>query len=77
MPPHQAFGWIKGNLFGSALDSIRPARVLAGLMLVANPFLTWVTETAEWSVMRANLIPMAKDRYPIEPIWRIWIVVGM
>ncbi len=51
-PSHQAFGWAKGNLFGSALNSILTALVPAGMMLVANPFPTWVTETAEWPVMR-------------------------
>lgn len=76
-PSRQAFGWIKGNLFGSALDTVLTVLMLTGLVLVANPFFTWVTETAEWPVIRANLTLMAKGRYPIESIWRIWIVVGM
>ena len=44
---------------------------------MANPFFTWVTQTAEWPVIQANLTLMAKDCYSIESIWRIWIVVGM
>jgi len=46
-PSHQAFGWLRGNLFGLVLDSTLTTLVLAGLMLVANPFLTWVTVPAE------------------------------
>ena len=46
-PFHQAFGRAKGNLFGSALASIPTVLIPARLMLVANPFPTWATETAE------------------------------
>ena len=67
----------QGNLFGSALDSILTSLVLAGPVLVSNPFLTWVAQTAEWSVMRVDLTLMAKNRNPIKAIWRIWIVMGM
>lgn len=73
----RTLGWIRDNLFGSALDAGLTGLVLAALVLVANPFFTWVTETAEWPVIRANLTLMAKGRYPIEFVWRIWIVVGM
>lgn len=44
---------------------------------MASPFFTWVTQTAEWPVIQANLTLMAQERHPIESIWRIWIVVGM
>lgn len=77
-PPTERYtilGWLKRNLFGSIPDSILTIFALWLTYAMLKPILVWAFGTARWSVIPDNLKLFMVGRYPIEYIWRVWVVL--
>ncbi len=77
-PPNTSKGplkWVQDNLFNTWYNTILTCIALVFLFLVFRGVLTWVFTQAEWQVIPANLQILMIGSYPIEQVWRIWIVL--
>jgi general L-amino acid transport system permease protein len=77
-PPTERYtilGWLKKNLFGSIPDSILTILALWLTVAMLRPTLTWIFTEARWQVIPDNLKLFMVGRYPIEYVWRIWVVL--
>ncbi len=77
-PPNTSKGplkWVQDNLFNTWYNTILTCLALVFLFLVFRGVLTWVFTRAEWQVIPANLQILMIGSYPIEQVWRIWIVL--
>ena len=77
-PPTERYtvlGWLKKNLFGSIPDSLLTILALWLTYAMLRPTLTWIFGEARWSVIPDNLKLFMIGRYPIEHVWRIWLVL--
>lgn len=77
-PPTERYtilGWLKKNLFGSIPDSILTILALWLTIAMLRPTLTWIFTEARWQVIPDNLKLFMIGRYPIEYVWRIWVVL--
>lgn len=66
------WGWLRKNLFGSALDTILTLLALGFLYLVLRPLVTWIF-TTDWAVIPANFTLILRGPYPEEAVGRLWI----
>lgn len=65
--------WLRKNLFGSWLDAIL---TILGLLIVywaLTGLLNWAFNSADWSVIVANLRLLLVGQYPVEQIGRLWL----
>ncbi len=71
------FGWMRKNLFNSWWNSI--LTIVAGLLIfwAVRGLLVWVFNVAEWKVIAANLRLILLGQYPINQVWRIWILLSL
>ena len=67
--------WLQDNLFNTWYNTILTCLALVFLFLVFRGVLTWVFTQANWKVIPANLQILMIGAYPIEQVWRIWIVL--
>ena len=67
--------WLQDNLFNTWYNTILTCLALVLLFLVFRGVLTWVFTQANWNVVPANLQILMIGPYPIEQVWRIWIVL--
>ncbi len=77
-PPNTSKGplkWVQDNLFNTWYNTILTCIALVFLFLVFRGVLTWVFTRAEWQIIPANLQILMIGSYPIEQVWRIWIVL--
>jgi general L-amino acid transport system permease protein len=70
-------GWIRANLFNSALNSV--------ITVVFGAFLAWATYRAlrlvfinsEWEIVQRNLVSFMVGRFPRDQLWRPWAATGV
>ena len=67
--------WLQDNFFNTWYNTILTCLALVFLFLVFRGVLTWVFTQANWNVVPANLQILMIGPYPIEQVWRIWIVL--
>lgn len=70
-----AWIWIRQNLLSTWYNALL---TLMGLLVVAVTLLglgTWVFTQAQWDVVTVNLRLIFVGRYPIEQLWRLWLVL--
>ena len=67
--------WLQDNLFNTWYNTILTCLALVFLFFVFRGVLTWVFTQANWEVIPANLQILMIGAYPIEQVWRIWIVL--
>ncbi len=67
--------WLQDNLFNTWYNTILTCLALVFLFFVFRGVLTWVFTQANWKVIPANLQILMIGAYPIEQVWRIWIVL--
>ena len=67
--------WLQDNLFNTWYNTILTCLALVFIFLVFRGVLTWVFTQANWNVVPANLQILMIGPYPIEQVWRIWIVL--
>ncbi|NJK62173.1 MAG: amino acid ABC transporter permease [Synechococcaceae cyanobacterium SM2_3_1] len=68
--------WLRKNLFGSWFNSLLTLFSLAILVWTVFGFVHWAQQ-ANWAVIPANLKIFASGTYPVEQLWRVWVVLGM
>ena len=77
-PPTERYtilGWLKKNLFGSIPDSILTIVAIWLTVAMLRPTFTWIFGEARWNVIPDNLKLFMVGRYPVEHVWRIWLVL--
>lgn len=77
-PPNTSKGpvkWLQDNLFNTWFNTILTCLALVFLFFVFRGVFTWVFTQAEWQVIPANMQILMIGSYPIEQVWRIWIVL--
>ena len=67
--------WLQDNLFNTWYNTILTCLALVFLFFVFRGVLTWMFTQANWEVIPANLQILMIGSYPIEQVWRIWIVL--
>ena len=67
--------WVRRNLFSSWFNGI--LTVLAGALVVFVAFnlVRFVFVSADWTVFTVNLRVYMVGRFPVEELWRVWVVV--
>ena len=77
-PPNTSKGpvkWLQDNLFNTWYNTILTCFALVFLFFVFKGVFLWVFTQAKWEVIPANLQILMIGAYPIEHVWRIWIVL--
>ncbi len=68
-------GWLRKNLFYSWGSSI--LTILSSLIIfwAARGLLIWIFTVANWRVVTVNLRLILLGQYPIDQVWRVWILL--
>ena len=77
-PPTERYtilGWLKRNLFNSIPDSILTIIALWLTYAMLAPTVSWIFGKARWDVIPDNLKLFMVGRFPVEHVWRIWLVL--
>lgn len=77
-PPNTQKGlirWLKDNLFSTWYNTLLTCVGVVFLYFLLKGLLTWVFVQAQWEVIPANFQILMIGSYPIEQVWRIWIVL--
>lgn len=75
--PQSALTWLRRNLFSTWYNSLL---TLVSLWIVyqgGRGLLVWMLSQAQWTVVQANMRLFLVGRFPIDQIWRVWLVVLM
>ncbi len=78
-PPSQpgAALWLKKNLFNSWFNTLLTIVSVAVISFVVVGLGRWILVDADWSPVVQNLRLFAVGPYPVEQMWRIWVIVYM
>jgi general L-amino acid transport system permease protein len=66
--------WIRANLLSTWFNGIVTVASVTAIAYVGYRLLRWVFVTAEWQVVRSNLRVYIVGRFPLEEVWRVWVV---
>lgn len=65
--------WLKENLFSSWANSLLSMISGAFAVFVIFQLVRFVTQTADWTVIQANMKGYMTGGFPLEQTWRIWV----
>jgi general L-amino acid transport system permease protein len=71
------FLWLKKNLFSSWFNTLLTIFSLTVIYLVLRGLLTWIFTQADWSPVVQNLRLYVVGTYPLEQMWRVWVIIYM
>jgi general L-amino acid transport system permease protein len=77
-PPSERTGpwnWARKNLFSTWYDTLLTLAALAVIYIVLRPVLAWVLTQARWGVILVNLRLFMTGTYPLDQLWRVWLVL--
>lgn len=69
--------WLRKNLFSNWLNTLLTIASVAVIFFTARGLLRWIFITADWTPVITNLRLYAVGTYPVEQIWRVWVIVYM
>ncbi|MDX2243269.1 MAG: amino acid ABC transporter permease [Leptolyngbyaceae cyanobacterium bins.302] len=69
--------WLKRNLFDGWFNSFLTIALLILILWAATNLLQWAITQAQWTVVTTNLRLFLVGRYPIQQIWRVWVVLAI
>jgi general L-amino acid transport system permease protein len=69
--------WLKKNLFSSWFNTLLTIFSLTVIYLVLRGLLTWIFTQADWSPVVQNLRLYVVGTYPLEQMWRVWVIIYM
>lgn len=72
-----AWEWARKNLFNNWWNSLLTVLALALIYAILRPALTWLFAEAQWEVVLVNLRLLMTGRYPVEQLWRAWLVLDI
>lgn len=67
--------WLKENLFSTWRNSLLTVVAGSFALYIISKLVVFVTQTADWTVVQANLKGYMVGPFPLEETWRIWICV--
>lgn len=67
--------WLKENLFSTWRNSLLTVVAGSFALFVLWRFFVFVTQTANWTVIQANMKGYMAGPFPLEETWRIWVCV--
>lgn len=72
-----ALMWLRKNLFNGWFNTLLTFLSIGIIYLVLRGLGVWIFFQADWSPVVENLRLYAVGTYPIEQMWRVWIIVYM
>lgn len=76
-PRPPALTWLRKNLFSGWLNTLLTIISIYVVFVVLRSLLGWIFIQADWSPVVQNLRLYAVGTYPIEQMWRVWIILYM
>ena len=79
-PPTERYtilNWLRKNLFQNWLSGIVTLLSLYVVFVSLRAILVWTLTEGQWQVIITNMRLLMVGQYPIDQMWRIWIVVGV
>ena len=76
-PPISVFTWLRRNLFSTWYNSLLTLVSLWIVYLGGRGLLVWMFSQAQWTVLQANLRLFLVGRFPVDQIWRVWLLFLM
>ncbi len=78
-PGGQTHWWtaLRAELFASPTDTLISLGLLTLLALGGWGLLHWAFTQASWAVIQANSTLFAVGRYPLDQLWRLWLLVAL
>ncbi len=69
--------WLQRNLFNTWYNTL--LTIGSGLLLlwIGGGLVHWVVAIADWAVVQQNTRLFLVGRYPVNQLWRMWIVLGL
>jgi general L-amino acid transport system permease protein len=72
-----AWIWIRQNLLSTWYNVLLTLISLGVVIATLKGIGTWVFTQAQWDVVVVNLRLMVVGRYPVEQLWRLWLVLTL
>jgi len=69
--------WIKKNLFSNKFNTVLTIVSAVLIFWFSFNLINWAFTQADWTVLQANLRLFFVGRYPVDQLWRIWLVLGI
>lgn len=69
--------WLRRNLFSTWYNCLLTVVSLWIIYLGGRSLFLWMFSQAQWTVLQANLRLFLVGRFPIDQIWRVWLVVWL
>lgn len=70
-----AVTWLHRNLFSTWYNCLLTVVSLGIIYLGGRGLLVWILRQAQWMVLQANLRLFLVGRFPVDQIWRVWLMV--
>jgi general L-amino acid transport system permease protein len=70
-----AWIWVRQNLLSTWYNILLTVMSLVVAIATLKAIGTWVLTQAQWEVVTVNLRLMVVGRYPVEQLWRLWLVL--
>lgn len=67
--------WLHRNLFSTWYNCLLTVLSLGIVYLGGRGLLVWMFSQAQWMVLQANLRLFLVGRFPVDQIWRVWLMV--
>ena len=67
--------WLRKNLFSSWFNTLLTVLSVLIIFFTLRGLFTWIFFQANWQPVVQNLRLYAVGTYPIEQIWRVWIII--
>jgi general L-amino acid transport system permease protein len=68
--------WIRRNLFATWFNGVLTVITAVLVLYLGFRMLRFIFVSADWAVLRANLRVFIVGRFPLEQMWRVWVVVA-
>ncbi len=72
-----AIAWLRKNLFSNWYNTLLTLVCAWFLIQFGTGIWRWVTTQAQWAVVTTNLRLFFVGRYPVQQVWRLWLVLGI
>ncbi|QUY45261.1 amino acid ABC transporter permease [Acaryochloris marina] len=67
--------WLRRNLFSTWYNCLLTVISLWIIYLGGQGLFLWMFSQAQWTVLQANLRLFFVGRFPLDQIWRVWLIV--
>lgn len=69
------FEWVKNNLFNTWYNAVITVLAFLFLFKITKSMTLWFASVS-WEVIPVNLKLILTGSYPVEALWRIWVILG-